>query len=156
MRDEVAEWLYGFLVRQAELSIRDPGTRDDLVQDGLIHLLRLATKYQDLPESEFRMLACRAIKNRMTSKARQRRAYQRLLGRMRPVEEYKPDLDRDVAAREILSLVADRLSRSARVVLDLTRRGFTQVDICRVMGMSPATVSRIMREVKTTIKEVVG
>jgi RNA polymerase sigma factor (sigma-70 family) len=59
-----------------------------------------------------------------------------------------------VANRELLEKLREELPESERLIIDLVQHGLTQEEIARQIGVSPRTVSRVVRRVRRVLNQI--
>lgn len=129
---------------------------DDVVQDAMLKLWE-----QAWPESPREPLAylCQTVRHLAIDRQRRRAFEHRLFTHEAAAEHVATDLstEGDMQNRQAISLAADILTRvptRTRQAFELHRfEGYTQRDVAREMGVSPASVNAMIRAAHGALRD---
>lgn len=149
----MVEDLRFYLRSEARSRTSDLSFRDDLVQEAMIVIVEVVSRYRDKPPEELIKLAKRSACNRMTDIMRRRKAYEKYINRFTTMyKEPVFDPGELAAKEELFQFIESKLQPHEAEALRLLLVGHDANSVSELLGRSR---SAVYRDIDAVAREVV-
>ena len=171
IEDYLMEKYKGLVRQKARAMFLIGGDTDDLIQEGMIGLLKAVRDFQPGREATFatfaRMCIDRQIYSAIQNSNRQKHLPLNSYVSLNQEDESSPIWELSVenpeeiiidqeTTRDLQQKISDYLSPMENKVLDLYLKGEGYVEIGRILGKSPKSIDNALQRIRAKIREVIS